>query len=321
MTFQSESSDEVFYDADEGILPEESSAQPDADEKQDIAPPQTQDPIKQKRRCSPCCGIPRRFPRTFALIFQVFLPLYSLIAIAMIFGYFLCRLEAPGEIHDNNMALAANRMMEQLARMNEITVTITPLLCLDTYLENVELATLVDDITHFNSQLYMVDGDYVVQQMLSSGGNFNLQNISVSNFTEMRNFISTCGIEINKMVLEFQETAFNNTILDEYVGSEVTFNWIKCPVDKTDVSSNETDLTDVVSETFALYEAGEQLKHVQERWEQDLNATYEERYAEYLSTNMSVVEAKRKALAEAYANADGFDGCVEDVMSAAWWSL
>ena len=84
---------------------------------------------------------------------------------------------------------------------------------------------------------------------------------------------------------------------------------------------NETDLSDVVSETFALYEAGEQLKYVQTRWEQDLNETYEDYYAEFLNMNMSIVEAKRKALADAYVNANGFDGCVEDIMSAAWWSL
>ena len=238
MTFHNKSDDEVFYDADEGIQSETNSAKSDSYRKQDTAPPQTQDASKQKRRISPCCGILRRFPRTFALVFQVFLPLYSLIGIAMIFGYFLCRLEAPGEIHDNNMALAADRMMEQLARMNELTVTITPLLCLDTYLANVELAALVDNITVFNSQLYMVDGYDVVQQMLLSGGNFDTRNVTVSNFTEMRNFISDCGIEINRMVLEFQDIAFDDTILNEYVGSEVTFNWIKCPVDKTDAKRN-----------------------------------------------------------------------------------
>ena len=309
MTINSRCDNEVFYDADEGIS---NSVPPDADEKQDIAPPQTQHNLfDQRRRCSHCCGIPQRFPRTHALMIRVFLPLYSLIAIAMFFGYFLCRLEAPKEIHDNNMSLAANQMMDHLARMNELAGRVIPLLCLDDYLMHLNGTLFVKDFKAYNNQQYL--------EKLSS--DFKTLNISISNFTEMRNFISTCGLNGSEGFLEFQRTAIDDTILDEYLGSEVTFNWIKCPLDKTDAGPNEKDLTDVVSETFALYEAGEQLKHVQERWEQDFNKTFDRIYMEHLNMNKTAVEARQKALAEAYVNANGFDGCVEDVMSAAWWSL
>lgn len=109
MASSTSSADE--YDADEVYIPQDSKVQ-------DASPSQTQD--TPRKGCSLCRSLQRRFPRTFALIFQVFLPLYSLIAIAMVFGYFLCRLEAPGEKHSNNMALAAAHMMDQLAKLNEM---------------------------------------------------------------------------------------------------------------------------------------------------------------------------------------------------------
>eukprot|EP00956_Cyclotella_meneghiniana_P041215 scaffold219022_cov76-Cyclotella_meneghiniana.AAC.1 len=88
--------DDVF-DADENSVDYDDtcSPTPELDPKQDPAPLQTQGISKQ--RSAHCGNLRHRFPRTFAITFQVFLPLYSLIALSMVFGYFLCKLEAPGE--------------------------------------------------------------------------------------------------------------------------------------------------------------------------------------------------------------------------------
>jgi hypothetical protein len=90
----------------------------------------------------------------------------------------------------------------------------------------------------------------------------------------------------------------------------------------TDVDLTDVDLTDLVSETFVVYEAGAQLEYVTQRWESDLSKTYDDYFAQYRNTtNMTPLEVRAKTIRDAYNNADGFDACVEDVLSAAWWSL
>lgn len=74
-----EEDEEVFFDANEDYS---STSQPKQND--DIS--QVQEP-KQNWPCTPmyaclyfygapCCNLPHRFPRTFAMIFQVFIPLY-----------------------------------------------------------------------------------------------------------------------------------------------------------------------------------------------------------------------------------------------------
>lgn len=307
--------EEVFYDAGEECSPDDG----------DAPSPESRELDEGGRRpCDALRSLPRRFPRTFALIFKVFLPLYLIIAISMLFGYFLCRFEAPGEMHSNNMALAAARMMEQLKQFNLMTINISPLLCLDLYLNGLNGTSLPQDIIDkHNDQLFVLDGLTAAQDLLF-GSEFSTANLTVSNVTALRWFMADCATETKLQAIEYQKNVFDGALFSDYIGSEVTFNWIKCPVpDQSDAGKNETDagdLMNVVTETFVIYEAGAQLEYAQQRWEQDLNKTYHEYYAIY-QTNFTENEARAKAIRDAYANADGFDHCVEDVLSSAWWAL
>jgi hypothetical protein len=329
---QNFSDSEIFYDAEDTVA--DDSIIPPSDAEKDPSPPQSQDFSKQRCLCVKtffyfycpwCSNLPRRFPRTIALVFRVFLPLYSLILIAMVFGYFLCRLEAPGEKHANNMALAANNLVDQMERLNEMTLTVVPLICFERYIKRINgTQTFQDPLEEYINKLFIENGYDVVQQLLEH--DFTMPNISVSNLTELRLFTAECGIKMNEMVNQFREQAYNDASISDYIGNEVTFNWIKCPVDKnkslTDVDLTDVDLTDLVSETFVVYEAGAQLEYVTQRWESDLSKTYDDYFAQYRNTtNMTPLEVRAKTIRDAYNNADGFDACVEDVLSAAWWSL
>lgn len=59
---------------------------------------------------------------------------------------------------------------------------------------------------------------------------FNAANLTVSNVTEMRLFIADCVTDTKLRAIEFQKRVFDGTFFYDYVGSEVSFNWIKCPV-------------------------------------------------------------------------------------------
>ena len=260
------SEDEIFFDAEEHASDDGSKSPRN----------QTQENAHDtsKKRCSVLRSLPRRFPRTFALIFQVFLPLYSLIGIAMIFGYFLCRIEGPGEKYANNMALAASHMMDQLARLSEVTINVIPLLCLDAYLATMDGASINQE-AYFDTQLFTQNGHITAAQDILNATDFSITSLNITNLTAFRSFIADCGTEKSRQTEELGESIYNNDILAEYIGSEVTFNWVKCPVPDDNSNDEEAvDLTEVVSETFVVYEAGAQLDYAKHRWEMDLNETF-----------------------------------------------
>ena len=74
-----------------------------------------------------------RHPRTFHIILQVILPLFFIILLCFLCGYFLARLEADTEMHENDSALAAVvSRRERVARIAEAAKE-APSICLDLY--------------------------------------------------------------------------------------------------------------------------------------------------------------------------------------------
>lgn len=196
-----------------------------------------------------------------------------------------------------------------------------PLICLDRYINHLnDSGPWQDPLEKFNNQLFVEDGNAVLDHLLLDG-ELDLPNVTVSNLTSARFFTAQCGKMVNQVVRRFQEAAYNDDTLNDYIGAEVTFNWIKCPVNKTEPDV-ALGLADVVTETFATYDAGLQFQFAYQRWENDLNRTFAKYYAQYRQTpNLTSIAARGKAIGDAYAIANGFDHCVEDVMAAAWWAF
>ena len=344
-----EEDEEVFFDANEDYS---STSQPkqNRDDISQVQEPKQNWPCTPMYAClyfygAPCCNLPHRFPRTFAMIFQVFIPLYcelnflaciyfqnnflsnmivssipslALIAIATLFGYVLCRLEAPDEMAANNMALAAEHAMDQLAGLNDIFRIAAPLICVDAYFGQLNRGELTEEefdkfLNDKVDVLFDVEGDPLIQDLLKS--ETNITNMSVSNLTDMRLFTSQCGIKMNDIHREFTERTYNET---NYIG-DVTFNWIKCPVENFD--HNVSGVEGIVYGTFTVHEPGEQLKSVKKKWEQDFQQLFDLYFAEYEQSGFDTIDSRIMAIADAYENADGFDSCISDVMSTAWWFL
>jgi hypothetical protein len=70
---------------------------------------------------------------------------------------------------------------------------------------------------------------------------------------------------VDQVVRRFQGAAYNDETLNEYIGAEVTFNWIKFPVNKTEPEVDEPDSADAVAETFATYDVGSQFQFAYQR--------------------------------------------------------
>ena len=248
------------------------------------------------------------------------IPSLALIAIAMLFGYVLCQLEAPGEMAANNMVLASEHMMDQLAGLNELFVTVAPSICVDAYFRQLYGGELSEkELDNFLydkvDELFDIEGDLLIKELLRSETSLPNTNMLVSNLTDIRLFTSQCGIKMNDFFREFTERTYNET---DYTG-DVTFNWIKCSVENYD--DNVSDLDGLISRTFAVHEPGEQLKFVKMKWEKDFELLVDQYFAEYRQSGFDRIDSRIMAIADSYENADGFDSCVSDVMSTAWWFL
>ena len=85
-----------------------------------------------------CCRIFAAWPRSSAILFGVAAPLFLLIAISVVFGYFFADLESRGEIEANNEIFAAQAAVlfqEQL--VGNITINL-PRMCTCTYLHELQ---------------------------------------------------------------------------------------------------------------------------------------------------------------------------------------
>lgn len=214
------------------------------------------------------------------------------------------------------MALAAAHKLEQLDRLSTMTLTVFPLICMERYIRHKNGEPRKDPLKEFNDQLTAADGDSVLQTLLEKELLIN-DDMSKYNLAEMRKFIAGCGKKVTEKVEEIKD-AYSDETLQNYIGSEVTFNWIKCPVGKNITKNYGSNFGGLINEIFVMYNPGEQLKITQERWESSLNESYTEYYANYIQedeTPATSINARIKAIDDAYANADGFDLCVVSPIS------
>ena len=214
------------------------------------------------------------------------------------------------------MALAAGHKLEQLGRLSDMTLTVFPLICMERYIKHKNGEPQKDPLEEFNDQLTAADGNTVIEALLEKELFIN-NDTSNYNFAEMRKFIAGCGMKVTNKVEELKDT-YSDKTLQNYIGTEVTFNWIKCPVGKNTINDNlGAHLGGLINEVFVMYDPEEQLNFTQERWENSLNETYTEYYASYLheDSTLTSIDARIKAIDVAYANADGFDLCVVSLKS------
>lgn len=232
------------------------------------------------------------WPRIFALIFRVIIPLFSLIIISIGFGYWLAQIEAPEEIKKNNQAIAVRESLASASQLDRIVMREGPQFCVGLYfvqnLGEEESTTTFDDERRIEQ--YMLDeldetnaifyqaymarknnytwDDFDIHQnltfanettrnILSLLGKYN--KTEIDNIPQFLESIKNCGETIDKLVNQSSVTAVISDLGGISDASEVTFNFIKCPAgldDETYARIVEGDKWMRFMETFRLADAG-----------------------------------------------------------------
>ena len=222
----------------------------------------------------------KKFPRTFALFFDVILPMFSLIFVSLIFGYWLAKVEAPTEIKKNNRVIGSRIGLYISAAVDRIVTANQQRFCLNHYFREIEEEGAKDELSdHILSVLdkQMVDflGDKHDALLEWSGfdlvepksysirypedENFSFLGVeagewgapmeystyTISNMTSFLESMENCNKEM------FNSTHFTSTsnmlfYFNQYNPfDDVTFNWMRCPISKkslTEVQANSGSL-------------------------------------------------------------------------------
>lgn len=200
------------------------------------------------------------YPRTFAIVVDMMLPMLVLGMIATAFGYWLSYLESPNEIINNDQQLQIlNQQQYVLETIGNLTA-LTPRLCFRRYFDNnTEVEYLVNSSLQ-QAEINKNSTTPVLQQQLEVLVTLNLelqyllqeseikpqppQSLVVVNATELYNYAVECGDRVR---------AFSNNITSSFSNSgaaySLTFNWNRCtPIHSSDnQNSYESSLRPVCS--------------------------------------------------------------------------
>ena len=222
-----------------------------------------------------------KWPRTYALVFKVIIPLLSLIIISMIFGYWIAHVEAPDEIKKNNLAIAIRETLFHASQLERIIMRDGPLFCVKLYFDDqlglVNDTTIEDymvrELDYVNEKLYSAlregkNPDDIPPSLNETSSDLNTL-LGVANITEIDDipsfvqFIANCGEDIDEMMNHSTSAAlfnpFFNKTYDIFYDNSITFNWIKCPMVQDNekyIKISEGDSWTTFMETFQLIGAG-----------------------------------------------------------------
>ena len=283
--------------------------------------------------CSWLARLPFTWPRIYALIFAVLVPLYCVILLSMLFGYFLGRLEAPGEIFNNNSVLATRHVLDDTAVFNDKVLLATPRVCFDLYVKSLDepmaeetMSAILDEEIGKIALSWMfpdaegTSGSNQTAPETSSEARTGPSNVNVM---EALDFVGKCS-----EMMKDKSEAFSASRLLEYadeigtLGSDLGFNWIKCPVpvgntsiDGSDEANGDGSALDAFLLSFATFEVGAQEEGVTRHWEANFNKLRDEYFEVYKNEASSMAEANLWAYWNAVGNADGFEGCNVDTFA------
>ena len=247
------------------------------------------------------------WPRTSAILLGVILPMFFLIFLSVLFGFFLARAETPLEIQQNDAAMVQSMLQLSTVRFVVNTTDTIPALCLGLYFLQQNVSSL---------------DEYLLEHLLGPG-NSSLaaqspelvspgREVSV-NTSETLQFMVQCGQVAGSIV----ERTIRNTsaIYRDEVPGDLTFNWVRCYPGARGLGQAGESPTSIDE-----YRFNAQYEWYAKTWKQSQNETYQALLAEYLadSANSSTTteEAVLRAKNESYQLATGASGCSYNVPSS-----
>jgi hypothetical protein len=281
-------------------------------------------------RCKKCCNRTPccrdcilKWPRTFAFLFGVVVPLFVLLVIILIFGYFLAVLEAPGEVEANNNVVANETKANIFADAVVNLTTSIPRACFEIYIlqSDNDTAIFVNDTETLGEFLleYLTETDkpILLPDRFSSPVDENsfeipsdLPDVYIINVTELYEFMDDCGEAAEPLVNRLFEGVATAA---EAVG-DLMFNWINCVPGATGLD-NLLGLGSIPSNAELRPEA--QAQYFKETWQADQQALYEQYVKEELEANSTLPYVR--ALNRSIDDATGEEGCAVNPFGSAWF--
>lgn len=100
-------------------------------------------PRRQNRRRNCCTCFSNRFPRLFAILFGIHIPLFVLVLLSCIFGYWIAHIEGPVEIQENDSRIASYTITTRKLQILSNLTSVSPKICFNLFLNNVTFETLM----------------------------------------------------------------------------------------------------------------------------------------------------------------------------------
>jgi hypothetical protein len=247
-----------------------------------------------------CCGLGQicygrcisRWPRTFALICGVILPLWLLIGFSIFFGYFLAGFEAPNEIRENDDIMQARTQVRRGTNATVQLVQKIPTLCFELYLGSRPPADIEFELENFAETTEI---DPLLAAILSD-------ELVVVNKTALYEFLQSCGAVASPLV---EALLLRGVGLINSVQPNLTFNWIRCGYWADGLDSNAKfqrhDIADLRPEA--------QQEFYEQVWTEDQQQLYDQYLEENLEANLTLPDARNRAFRGSIKNATGDTKC------------
>lgn len=273
------------------------------------------------RRCCRCSchnacrkcwrKIPETWPRTYHIFCGVIIPLWGLIAIALLFGYGLAHLEAPGEYDDNDSWMAARTYTsEALSLLGNVSIVL-PRICAEIFFTN---ETSLDDLDAVLQDL--IPQNVVLHNTSILGINNTLSNDMHSvNLTELLSFMQNCGTRARNATTHKLEKAVGSVASLEQTG--MSFKWVRCTGNPEDIL--EANIGFGLGFNTSLLRPEEQEAVYAAAWNESIYAHFDGYFNELLELGMSEGQAVIGALDMAIEEATGRHNCTVNVQAGAWF--
>jgi hypothetical protein len=279
--------------------------------------------------------------------------------LAVIFGYGLARLEAPGEIDSNDEKLQTKYRIEAADNLTASVVAAVPKICLNRYLQNMtgpidfppaghpDIDSLISALAGYLEEAEGAFEEFVeapVHINAETSANATAQAMVDVNMTDMFRYLNECGQFFGQQIGAINE--ITRALVLVYDG--LTFNWNRC-VNET-WASEEGFLIDLpwlpgrvydslhpVSYQNCLFDLSRmhlmfvfnfiicqqaQQAYYEEIWLQDFHELNQTIFEQLLPSNASYaeqVETYYKALIQATEQATGALACITNQQSGAWF--
>lgn len=254
------------------------------------------------------------------------LPLLSLIAVSLFFGYFLAVLEAPLEIMANDDVIAARFAFSHSTNFKSNLTIKTPEICVKLHFSNLTSDEFHERGLRYIERMFLevVDAEVRIEPDLVLFNESGFPGDDQVNASDLIAFAAECGKWVYESANNFSFT-MNATDALETTLKGVSFDWIRCDANKAGNWSSKSYVSSVLELVWNPFGSIERLRpglqeqNAVDQWSTQQQELFDVYLQSYLEQGFPPLEAHSNALSRSFDEATGFDGCHINTSGAAWF--